>query len=72
MVFDYYKRLPANKQSVYRQSDAIIAVIAARCTTCACRTEQRRDTHPAGGLPSSGPPAGYEAPLAGRLVAFGA
>lgn len=26
MVFDYYKRLSASKQSVYRQSDAIIAV----------------------------------------------
>ena len=26
MVFDYYKRLPASKQSVYRQSDAIIAI----------------------------------------------
>ncbi len=26
MVFDYYKRLSAKRQSVYRQSDAIIAV----------------------------------------------
>ena len=26
MVFDYYRRLSASKQSVYRQSDAIIAV----------------------------------------------
>ena len=26
MVFDYYKRLSARKQSIYRQSDAIIAV----------------------------------------------
>lgn len=26
MVFDYYKRLSASRQSVYRQSDAIIAV----------------------------------------------
>ena len=26
MVFDYYKRLSARKQSVYRQSDAIIAI----------------------------------------------
>jgi WLM domain len=26
LVFDYYKRLSASKQSVYRQSDAIIAV----------------------------------------------
>ena len=26
MVFDYYKRLSASKQSIYRQSDAIIAV----------------------------------------------
>ena len=26
MVFDYYKRLSASRQSIYRQSDAIIAV----------------------------------------------
>jgi hypothetical protein len=26
MVFDYYKRLSASRQSVYRQSDAIIAI----------------------------------------------
>jgi WLM domain len=26
MVFDYYKRLSAKKQSIYRQSDAIIAI----------------------------------------------
>lgn len=26
MVFDYYKRLSASKQSIYRQSDAIVAI----------------------------------------------